>query len=506
MSADLPSPPNGPEQPSSNGAEGEATEFPRQKRRSRLDDDEQEETQDQQIAVLTSLLANLMRNKGPSEPPPPKKVYWFNKGKAAPHIGRAVAPGAPGPGLPDAPAKAAAPAVAVPAAPASGERDYTRYSDEILEPPGSQEDVPAAAVLPIGLEPPGPPEAPPLANTAAPGPGAPVDPETVLASQDPSFWRAPQESAPVPTLPGWGYWVLTILVGVAAFLAGTRMTDSTQTVSPVAAYQNSLQAWSDVSLARLDGILKADQAGDLDNAYQMARALQTEAGPLPGLEIYLNLLDARGRKLADAQAHFVKMVISSVNGPQLALIESALAFTYARQRRFSDASAELEKAVAADPFTAESFRLLGESLRREGHFPQAVTAFRQALLRYPAGATELLDLREYIKYTLRLAEIEGNLPVENRPAGTESGATADSAGYWFLSDAAAALQQGKGDIAVEALQQAKAALPATLFQSLLGDYFFRAYLGVPQVAAFFRADLDPAGRDLNSQPAYFVDP
>jgi tetratricopeptide (TPR) repeat protein len=504
MSADFHSPPNGPEQPSSNGGEGEPAEFPRRKRRYRLDEDEPDDGQDQ-IAVLTSLLANLVQKKGPSEPPPPKKVYWFNKGKSAPHVARAIPAGMGGPGLPAAPV---APIAAVPAppsaAPATQERDYTRYSDE-PEQPGSQEDALPTAGLPADLERSNPPEVPAVANDPVQVTGAAVDPTTLLASKDPSFWRSPQELPPARQLPGWGYWVLTVLLGLAAFLAGTLMPGSTQPVSKVVASSDPLQAWSDVSLARLDGILQADQAGDLENAYKMGQALQTEAGPLPGLDLYLNLLDARHRNLSDAQARFMKMVISGVSGPQLAMVESALAFTYARQRRFADSSTELEKAVVADPFAAESFRLLGESLRREGHFVQAVTALRQALLRYPESALELLGLREYVEYKLRLVEIEGNLPLESRPAAVESGAMGDDAGYWFLSDAAAALQQGKGDLAAEALEKAKAVLPAPLFARLLGDYFFRAYLDVPQVAAFFPAD-PAARRDLISQPGYFVDP
>jgi hypothetical protein len=498
MSADSPpSPPPGPESLPPNGGEGDFAAFMRQKRRHRQNDDAPAGTQDEQIAALSSLLANLMRNKAPSESPQAKEVYRFNKGKGAASSaqGRAIPPGD---GEPGSPATPAAPAPAVPEAPAARERDYTRYGDDIEEQGGSQAQISESA-------PPAP--SPASVTSFAPPQTAPVDPDTAQASKDPSFWRAQQKLPSTRSAPGWWYWVLTILVALGAFLTGTRMGGPAK--STVAASQNTaaaLPAWSEASVERLDAILATDQAGDLENAKQMAQALRTEAGPLQGLDVYLNLLDARQRKVPDAQSRFLKMAVAGVYGPQLAAIESALAFTFARERRFSDASEALGKAVLAEPFAAGTFRIRGESLRREGHFPPAVTAFREALLRYPSGALDVLDAREYVRYKIRLAEIEGNLPVESRSPATEGGATADSAGYWFLSDAAAALQQGKGDLAAAALQKAKAVLPAPLFERLLGDYFFRAYLDVPEVAAFFPKDADAAKNALRLQPVYFIDP
>ena len=427
-------------------AGAETPEFPRRKNRYRQAEGELPTgSHDEQIVVLSSLLASLMERKDAAAEPPAKeaKIFRFKDKKPA------------------APEKPPLPDATVPPAPI---RPASRAESAALPPAGSV------------------------------------------------IWRTPAE----PNAPGYApnllvYWALLLVAMGAAFLAG-RWTSGNASAAPAAelsatAPTTQTATWSEQDVAQLDRVLEADQAGDLDKASQLAKTLEAHSGRLPGLEAYLNLIVARKQRYADAESSISRLISPGMEGEQMVLAENALGFTYARERRFPLASESFKHSTLAAPFEAENFRIWGESLRREGHMEQAIAAFNEALARYPIGPVENMDMREYVAYKIRLSRIEGNLPVEPRSEAAELTATANSAGYWFLSDAALALQQGNGAAGAAALEKAKAALPAALFNRLLEDYYFRAYANLPQIAAF----LSPASAGsmqtaLRPREVYFIDP
>jgi tetratricopeptide (TPR) repeat protein len=463
MSADSPSsssesePISAAGSPSADGvaAETETPEFPRRKSRYRQAEGEAAAgSNDEQIVLLSSLLATLMEKKGTAEPPAKEaKIFRFKKPTP-------VKPPLPGEGS------------------------------------SATDTAPPAAAA----------EANVAAAKAAPAPKA----DKPLAEGSLN-WRAPLEPDAPRRGPGLFYWALLLLAAGAAFVAG-RWTTGKGLAAPGSELAGGSPAprtlvWSGEDVTQLDQILEADQAGDLEKANQMAKALKAQAGPLPGLEAYLNRIVARKQKYADAQSSLSRLISPAMEAGQLALVDDALGFTYARERRFQLASDTFKDSTVAEPFAAESFRLWGESLRRQGHMQQAITAFHEALARYPIGPVEDMDIREYVAYKIRLSQIEGSLPVDAPSEATQLAATGNSAGYWFLSDAALALQQGNGGDGAAALQKAKDALPPLLFNKLLGDYYFRAFASVPQVAAFFPAPgADTLKAAMRPRDVYFIDP
>jgi tetratricopeptide (TPR) repeat protein len=436
----------------------------------------------------------LMEKKGAAIEPPPKeaKIFRFRDKPV-------IAPGKPpGPGgneaAPEQPAAASPPPSAAVAPATPSFRDYTKYADEQVLPEAGAETA-APAETANGVAPPTLPAEGTAAVTSKPVP---------IESRP--YVRTVAELPEPRRLPGIGYWALTLVVGVVAFAVG-QQTSGVSRGSALSqnAATSQTRPWSLGDLTQLDHVLDADQAGDLDGAERLANSLKAEAGPLPGLEAYLTVIVARRQRLADAQSTLSRMLSPDLEGLELSTISSGLAFTYSRERRFQLASQMFERAALAEPFAAENFRRWGESLRREGHLPQAVAAFRQALARYPVGAVEFMDARQYVEYKIRLSQVEGSLPVDTRTEAVDRDATADTNGFWFLSDAAAALQRGDGAAAAASLQEAKAVLPTTLFDRLLGDYFFRAFASQGQVTAFFPATPNPS-RNLRSRQVYFIDP
>jgi tetratricopeptide (TPR) repeat protein len=381
-------------------------------------------------------------------------------------------------------------------------------------PPSTRElrnDTSAAlAEAPAEVAADAPSPSPDAADAPSASPDA-ADADPGAASKVPwPFWREPAEDRVRRQPLRYLNWLLTIAVVVLAFFGGRQSSSiplfsQPAQVSEVPAVPAPL-AWSEEDLAQLDRILAADQAGDLDTADQLAKSLKVVAGPLPGLESYLGILVARRQKYADAQSMLNRLVTPTVFGAQLAAIDDAMGFTYTRQRHFSQASQEFKHSTRAEPFAAESFRLWAESLRREGRMPEAIAEFKQALDRYPIGSLECAENREYVEYKIRLSQIEGGLPVDSRKETADRIATADSTGYWFLTDAAAALQQGDDPTAAAALQKAKDSLPGPLFELLLADYFFRNYSTREDLAAFFAAQPNSPVQNLKSRMVYFVDP
>jgi tetratricopeptide (TPR) repeat protein len=383
----------------------------------------------------------------------------------------------------------------------------------LMEKTEKPEEPPPKKVFRFAGKPAPPPASSGTAETSA-VPTAPLGTDVAGATADRplpngnwSFWRPPETPARRRSF-GLGYWLLTILIGVAAFLAGRHMLGFGFLSSAPARTELAprVPSWSESNLTQLDRILEADQAGDLETAARLAGSLKLEAGALPGLEPYLSLLEARKGKLSDALASLTKMRPMLTTGSPLAAVDDASAFTFSRDRRFALASQSFKRCALAEPFAPENFRRWGESLRREGHQREAIIAFNEALLRYPVGVVEYMDAREYVKYKIRLSQIEGGLPVDTRTASADSEMTANSFGYWFLTDASVALQQGDFRAAAAALQKAKETLPGSLFDVLLGDYMFRAYATRPEVASFFPADPFALSRQEKSRRVYFIDP
>ncbi len=301
----------------------------------------------------------------------------------------------------------------------------------------------------------------------------------------------------------FGYWVGTLLFGAGAFFSG-RQTAGSAAARKAPPSQESIR-WSPENLAQLDRALQADQAGDVPSALRLGTALRRTAGALPGLETYLALLNARASRLSDAQATLVGQLAKSPEGWPLVEIDDAMGFTFARQRHFLQASSAFQEAALAMPFAPESFRLWGESLRRQGSLQNAIAALQEALVRYPVGALEFAGAREYVAYKIRLAQIEAD---QDADIGSSLPArlAAQPSGYWLLTEAAFALQHGDDPRAAAALQKAQAVLPPADFDHLLGDYFFRSYAGRPAIAGFFRPDWEALRQEKVPQLVYFIDP
>lgn len=355
-------------------------------------------------------------------------------------------------------------------------------------------------------------------GTSAPSSVAPMGtPETETAVSGSSSAPPPLPAVtfrPAPVRePGfrWG-WAGMCFLGLAVFAGLTWATiayfrpassaGEARTKSPPA----MAGAWNDAMLTQLDQALAADQAGDLKGAQRLAAALKKPETPSPpGLDLYLASLTTRFERAYDVEADLLR-ASSNASPEEAAAIYERLAFNFSRTRDFVNAVKYYAAAGKINPFSAPSFYHRGEALRHLGHFQDAVASYRRAIDRIPTGQPENESLRECVNLKLRLALLEQGHESEFQDQLTEQVKAPSPSGYWLLTAATVALQHKNLSDAAAFLGRARDALGATQFDSLLNDYFFRAYADRKELADFFPPD--PAARRAKLVPTmtYTVEP
>ncbi len=264
--------------------------------------------------------------------------------------------------------------------------------------------------------------------------------------------------------------------------------------------------WTDAALTQLDQALAADQAGDLKGALRLASAIKKPDVPSPpGLDLYLASITTRQEHTFDVEADLLRAV-SGASVEDSAAINERLAFNFSRARDFEKAAEFFQTGSRADPFSPALYYHWGDTLRHLGHFRDADTAFRRALNRLPTGRPEVESLRECIDFKARLSLVEQGRDAELQTEMAEQLKAPVPSGYWWLTAAAVALQHKNLEDAAGFLEKARETLGATQFDSLLNDYFFRAFADRKELAAFFPAD--PAARRAKLIPTmtYSVEP
>ena len=263
--------------------------------------------------------------------------------------------------------------------------------------------------------------------------------------------------------------------------------------------------WPPTALARLNDIIATDQSGNLPDALQAATSLRKEAGPLPGLDLYLGSLKARTLHFNDANATVSGLTGMDVPPALAAAAYDRMGFIYSRQRVFVQAVTNFARAIADDPFRGVYYFHWGEALRRRGRPEESVNAFQQALARVPADA-ENESLRQCIALKSRLASIELGKGAQFKSELEDQLKAPAPSGYWLLTAAALALQENRTPDAVDPLQKAKAALSAVQFDDLSSDYFFRAYAVRPELASLLLPEDSERKKARRKTGTYFIDP
>ena len=234
--------------------------------------------------------------------------------------------------------------------------------------------------------------------------------------------------------------------------------------------------WRPASIEILQRAVAADRAGDLKAATTLLSDLAASQPNLPGLERYRADLLVREGNFLGAEM----MMLAQVNaGREVAQSQYVRAFNAARQRHFDDAARYLEASIAQNPLSADSFYQLGELMRRQGKFAEAVDYDKQALLRVRAThgiAPALIAMKS------RLAQIEAGQVAEAEAALAAARKTPPLAAEWLFTAAALSLQKGDRAAAAEALTKAREMMPREEFNAWIEDYYFRAQTDKPELA------------------------
>ena len=122
-------------------------------------------------------------------------------------------------------------------------------------------------------------------------------------------------------------------------------------------------------------------------------------------------------------------------------------------------------------------------LRRQGRLQDAIDKFHQALQRLPEDTPESESQRECASLKMRLAQIELGRDADVKPDLDAHLREPAPGGYWLLTAAAFALQHNDIPGATDALQKARAVLPAGQYSALLDDYYFHTYALKPELTA-----------------------
>ena len=280
----------------------------------------------------------------------------------------------------------------------------------------------------------------------------------------------------------------------------TKTGGSTTSVIQRGGPANDSADWTTAGINQLDQVLKADRSGDVETAFKLATEMSHTARNAPGLRAYLANLETRHGNPVDAEGD-----ITGSSDLSTAWGAEQMAFIYARTRDFDKTLDWLSKGILLDPFSAPAFYRLGESLRRKGQLADAATRLEEALLRIPAEA-EFTEQREWVALKLRLAQLEsGHRDAFASGLEAQMKSLAPS-GYWSLTAAAVALQDGDIAVAANWLASAKAFLGPERFSVLLGDYFFRAFADRTELAPYFAGTAEVRQRQALSSTVYFIDP
>jgi len=288
--------------------------------------------------------------------------------------------------------------------------------------------------------------------------------------------EAPQVSLPAGLAAlAWKLAAAAVLMFGLGYLVAVWLRPAAPVATDAAAPPEP-SVWRPASIEILQRAVAADRSGDLNAATKLLSDLAASQSNLPGLERYRADLLVRQENYLGAEM----LMLAQVNaGREVAQSQYLRAFNAARQRHFDDAARFLEASVAQDPLSADTFYQLGELMRRQGKFAEAVDFDKQALLRLRAthGISPAL-----IAMKSRLAQIEAGQVAEVEAALAAARKTPPLAAEWLFTAAALSLQKGDLAAAAETLTKAREMMPRDAFNAWIEDYYFRAQTEKPELA------------------------
>ncbi len=318
---------------------------------------------------------------------------------------------------------------------------------------------------------------------------------------DDAYWAAPSRGRSVL------FFVFSAGLAIAAFLVGRGASHPAAGQGAVATAASApAPRWSATLLGKLDQVLAADQSGDLKKAKDDALDLKKQIGSSLELDLYIGSLTTRLGHTNDAEADLSRLLEPYMQPLQAAAVNESMGFTYTRRRDFKRAAEAFADASRIDPFNPDNYYRWGEVLRRQGRLQDAIDKFHQVLERLPEGEAESESYRECAGLKLRLAQIELGRDADVKPDLDTHLHTPAPGGYWLLTAAAFALQHNDFPGATDALQKARAALPAGQFSALIDDYFFHLYALKPELTALLTPPAPSTKQQKTARMVYFVDP
>ncbi len=372
-----------------------------------------------------------------------------------------------------------------------------RFVQKNTAPPGAAPTGAEEADPPVSTDPEraaAPPPPPPLA--------LPKLTPRLTAPPDDMAWTAPSRGRSVL------FFMFSAGLAIVAFLVGrgASRTDAAAQRASATAASAPAPRWSATLLGKLDQILAADQSGDLKKAKDEALDLKKQIGNSLELDIYIGSLTTRLGHTNDAEADLSRLLEPYMQPLPAAAVNEGIGFTYSRRRDFKRAGEAFADASRIDPFNPDNYYRWGEVLRRQGRLQDAIDKFRQALQRLPEGEPESESQRECAGLKLRLAQIELGQDAEVKPGIDAHLHEPAPGGYWLLTAAAFALQHNDLPGATDALQKARAVLPAAQYSALLDDYYFHTYALKPELTALLTPPTPSSKQQKTARMVYFIDP
>ncbi len=324
----------------------------------------------------------------------------------------------------------------------------------------------------------------------------------LTAPPDDTYWTAPSRGRSVL------FFVFSAGLAIAAFLVGRGAAPHPEASQHTTATAASAPPprWNATLLGKLDQVLATDQTGDLKKAKDEALDLKKQLGSSLELDVYLGSLTTRLGHTNDAEADLSRLLEPYMQPLPAAAVNEGMGFTYSRRRDFKRAAEAFADASRIDPFNPDNYYRWGEVLRRQGRLQDAIDKFRQALQRLPEGAPESESQRECAGLKMRLAQIELGRDADVKPDLDAHLREPAPGGYWLLTAAAFALQHNDIPGATDALQKARAALPAGQYSALLDDYYFHTYALKPELTALLSPATPETKQQRTASMVYFIDP